>query len=78
MDDLKFYNFTMGTDSGIIEFDETKMYRKGEKTTPKNTCANPKDFKICIFTAFGCYFSLADEEWSNTEKSMRLCVQELK
>ena len=31
MDDLQFHNFTMGTDSGIIEFDETKMDRKGEK-----------------------------------------------
>ena len=58
VDDLQFHNFTMGTDSGIIEFDETKMDRKGEKTTP----ANPKDFKIFIFTSFGCYFSLMGEE----------------
>ena len=58
----------MATDSGVIEFDCTKMDGKGEKTTPKNIHANPNNSNMYIFTAFGVYFSLTDEEWNNASK----------
>ena len=68
IDDLQFHNIKMGTDSAIIEFDSTKMDSKGERTTPKNVYANPFDYKVCLFTAFGCYFCLVDEEWYDSSK----------
>ena len=44
------------------------MDGKGERTTPKNVYANPFDYKVCLFTAFGCYFCLVDEEWYGSSK----------
>ena len=70
IDDLQFHNITMATDSGVIEFDCTKMDGKGEKTTPKNIYANPNNQNTCVFTAFGVYFSLTDEEWNNASKNI--------
>ena len=68
IDDLQLGNISMGTDSAIIEFDSTKMDKKGEKTTPKNIYANPFDHHVCVFTALGCYFCLNDEQWSTSSK----------
>ena len=61
VDTLTIQNFSMGTDSMIVQYDDTKTDKKGEKTTPKNIYANPFDFKICPFVALGVYFAIFEE-----------------
>ena len=68
VDELRLSNFVMGTDSIILQFKTTKMDATGEKTSPKNIYSNPFDFRICPFTALGCYFALQDQHWIDAEK----------
>jgi hypothetical protein len=68
IDDLTFLQLKLGTDSIVVEYDDSKADQKGERTTPKNCFANPFDFLVCFNTALGCYFCVADESW-DSEKS---------
>ena len=61
IDDLTFAMASLGTDSLIIEYADSKADQKGERTSPKNCYANPFNFQVCIFTALGCYFCVNDE-----------------
>lgn len=70
VDELRLSNFVMGTDSIILQFKTTKMDATGEKTSPKNIYSNPFDFRICPFTALGCYFALQDQHWIDAEKKI--------
>ena len=65
IDNLTFNCFSLGKDSIVIEYWDTKKDKKGEKTSPKNCYANPFDWKTCTFTALGCYFCLMDEIFSD-------------
>ena len=56
---------TLGTDSLVVEYAESKSDQKGERTSPKNCYANPFDFRVYIFTALGCYFYVNDEAWES-------------
>ena len=63
IDDLTFAQVALGTDSLVVEYIDLKADQKGERTSPKNCYANPFDYRVCIFTALGCYFCLHDETW---------------
>ena len=56
----------------VIQFDITKMKKKGEKLSPKNCYAKTLGYTICILTAMGVYFSLSNSTWSNDNKYMLL------
>ena len=43
IDTLSLRNFTKGTDSMVINYDNLKMDQTGDKNTPKNMCTNPFD-----------------------------------
>ena len=65
IDDLTFGQLSLGTDSMIIQYCDSKADQKGERTSPKNCYANPFDYKVCIFTALACFFCINDESWSS-------------
>ena len=65
IDDLTFAMASLGTDSLIVEYADSKADQKGERTSPKNCYANPFDFRVCIFTALGCYLCVNDEAWDS-------------
>ena len=65
INNLTFNCFSLGKDSIIIEYWDTKQDKKGEKTSPKNCYANPYDWKTCAFTALGCYLIIMDEIFAN-------------
>ena len=70
IDDLTFAQVSLGTDSMVIEYCDSKADQKGEKTSPKNCYANPFDYRVCIFTALGCYFCIHDECWREQKDSI--------
>ena len=65
IDDLTFGRISLGTDSLIVEYVDSKADQKGERTSPKNCYANPFEYQVCIFTALGCYFCLHNECWNS-------------
>ena len=69
IDDLTFDQLSMGTDSLIIEYDDSKCDQMGQRTSPKNCYANPYDHLACIFTAIGCYLCLEDETWVSSSQN---------
>lgn len=70
IDNLSFGQLSLGMDSLIIEYFDSKSDQSGEKTVPKNCFANPFDMHICIFTALGCYLSTQEEVWSGERKTI--------
>ena len=70
IDNLSFNCFTLGKDSIIIKFWDTKKDQKGEKTSPKNCYSNPFNYMICLTTALGCYLSITDESYARGEKKI--------
>lgn len=66
IDDLSFGMISMGTDSMVVNYSDSKSDQKGEKVTPKNCFANPFDHVVCIFTALGCYLSVNNGRWSRS------------
>ena len=65
IDDLTLAQIALGTDSLVVVYCDLKSDQKGERTSPKNCYANPFDYRVCIFTALGCYFYLNDETWDS-------------
>ena len=63
--ELNFKSFSMGTDSFIITFNDTKKDPTGEKVSPKNIYANHSDFRICPATATGLYLAVNDGKFAN-------------
>ena len=70
IDGLSFGQFSLGMDSVVIEFYDTKSDQTGEKTVPKNCFANPFDMEVCIFTALGCFLSVQEEVWSTDRDTL--------
>jgi len=75
IDVLGFHNLTcsLGSDSITIKYDANKKDKAGDNVTPKNCYANPKDGKVCIFLALGCYLALNQEKFKRaSDKIFRL------
>ena len=53
IDCLCLHNFSLGVDSIIIKYDETKADKSGEKLSEKNLFANPIDWRMCSWLALG-------------------------
>ena len=64
IDNMTFSQMSLGKDSMIIKYDDSKTDQTGEKTSPKNCYPNPFDVRVCLFTALGCYLAISDEAWS--------------
>ena len=55
IDCLAFHNFTLGLDSLVVKYDETKADKSGEKLSEKNVYANPIDWTMCTWLGLGIY-----------------------
>lgn len=55
IDCLAFHNFSLGLDSIVIKYDESKADKAGEKLSEKNVYANPFDWTMCTWLALGIY-----------------------
>ena len=49
---IKFSNFKRGTDSIIVNYDDTKAEKTGENCNNKNVYANPSHPTVCLFLSF--------------------------
>ena len=65
---LRFNCLSVGQDSIIVKYWDTKKDKTGEKTSPKNCYANPFDPAVCIFLSLGCYLAINDETYSSGRK----------
>jgi len=72
IDGLTWNCFSLGKDSIIIKYFDTKKDQTGEKCTPKNCYANPFNFMICICTALGCYLSIFDNKFQHGKDTIFL------
>ena len=70
IDDITFSQCSLGNDSLVIKYFDSKSDQTGERTSPKNCYANPFDYSVCIFTALGCYLPLNEESWASTKDAI--------
>ena len=68
IDCLCFHNFSLGQDSIVIKYDETKADKAGEKLSEKNVYSNPLDWRMCTWLAFGVYCSLFSGNLTTSER----------
>lgn len=68
IDPLCFHNFSLGTDTIVCKYDDSKADKDGEKLSEKNIYANPFDMKMCFWTAMGVYCCLNSERLATSEK----------
>ena len=68
IDPLGFHNITLGPDTIIIKYDESKKDKAGEKLSEKNVYANPGNWKECFWTSLGIHIALNQELLSHSEK----------
>ena len=55
IDCLAFHNFSVGIDSVVIKYDDSKADKTGEKLSEKNVYSNPLDWTMCSWLAIGIY-----------------------
>ena len=55
IDHIGFTNIKRGTDSILVNYNEAKSDKAGERCTNKNVYANPMNPSICFYTALGIY-----------------------
>ena len=72
IDNLRFNCFSIGKDSIVVKYWDTKKDKKGDKTSPKNCFANPLNFFICCHTALGVYLCLNDETFNSGKQTLFL------
>ena len=65
---LRFNCLSVGQDSCIVKYWDTKKDKTGDKTCPKNCYANPNDPNVCFFTSLGCYLAMNDETYTTSSK----------
>ena len=68
IDCLCFHNFSLGQDSIIIKYDESKADKAGEKLSEKNLYSNPLEWTMCSWLAFGIYCSLMSDNLCESER----------
>ena len=64
---LRFNCLSVGQDSCVVKYWDTKKDKTGEKTCPKNCYANPKDPSICFFTSLACYLAINNETYTGKD-----------
>jgi hypothetical protein len=68
IDSLGFHNFSLGADSLICKYDDSKADKEGEKLSEKNTYANPENYLLCFWTGMGIHCALNVENLGRSEK----------
>lgn len=68
IDPLALHNFTPGSDSIKVKYDETKKDKRGVNCTHKNIFANPHDPRISFHLALACWMCLESDRFNVTEK----------
>jgi hypothetical protein len=68
IDPLGFHNFTLGADSLICKYDDSKADKDGERLSEKNTYANPENYLLCFWTGMGIWCALNVDSLSGSEK----------
>jgi hypothetical protein len=68
IDDITLNHFTLGVDSVIVKFSDTKKDKKGKRCSPKNCYSQTLDPVVCLTTALGVYLITADNEWTSENK----------
>ena len=61
---------SLGGDSIIIEYHDSKADQTGEKTVPKNRYANPFDPCICLWLALGCWLAVSDDDMASDRNTI--------
>jgi hypothetical protein len=67
---LTWGSFSIGKDSIVIKYFDSKKDKEGSKCTPKNLYANPFNFMICCHTAAACYFAIFDTKFNNNRETV--------
>ena len=55
IDSLGFHNFSLGLDSLVVKYDDSKADKAGEKLSEKNLYANPLDWTMCTWLGLGVF-----------------------
>ena len=58
IDPLGFHNFTLGQDSIIVKYDDSKADKDGERLSEKNIYANNENYYLCFWTSLGIWCAL--------------------
>ena len=70
IDGFSFPQMSLGGDSIIIEYHDSKADQTGEKTVPKNCYANPFDPCICLWLALGCWLAVSDDDMASDRNTI--------
>ena len=62
IDPLHFGNFSLGNDSIIIKYDDSKADKSAERLSKKNIYANPNEWRLCFWTGLCIWLSLQGED----------------
>ena len=62
IDPLHFGNFTLGPDSIVVKYDDSKADKNAVRLSEKNIYANPDDWRLCFWTGLCIWISLRGEE----------------
>ena len=68
IDPLGFRNFSLGPDSIIVTYHETKKDKTGERCFGKNIYPNSQDWLLCHWTGMGLYCALNVDRLATTDK----------
>ena len=68
VDPLGFHNFSLGQDSLIVKYDDSKADKDGERLSEKNIYANTDHYYLCFWTGLGIWCALNTENLSAHEK----------
>ena len=68
VDPLGFHNFSLGADSLICKYDDSKADKDGEKLSEKNMYSNPENYLLCFWTGLGIWCALNVDNLSGSEK----------
>ena len=72
IDPLHFSNFTLGVDSIIVKYDDSKADKNAERLAEKNIYANPDDWRLCFWTSLCIWISLRGEDKFNNNNKLFL------
>jgi hypothetical protein len=68
IDPLAFHNFSLGTDSIIGRYDDSKADKTGDRLSEKKLYANPNDWRKCFWTGLGIYTAINQDHLSKSER----------
>jgi hypothetical protein len=75
IDPLHVGNFSIGTDSIIGKYDDSKADKNAERLSEKNIYANPFDWRQCFYTSIGIYTALRGESKMKDNPKLAVCFK---